>query len=849
MPQLQTGEQRLKNDYFDARFNNMSSYIPPQGKVYTNTQDSLNTPPQQIVDIVNKAVEGTGINPNLILEQLRKESGFNPDSTSPSGAVGISQFMPATARSLGLRVDDKVDERRDTLKSINAHVEFMKYLLDKYGSVERALSAYNSGNPDAYLNPKWGHGETTNYVKSILDNYNKTTTSTPEVPQSRNEPTIQPLSSVTPTAVDSSTSTHPDINERRVEPLNQVSQPASEQQIYQEDPNINFNDSTQRVNDEFKQLSSGEWVKATTPDVPPIKPVVFHDPQFNQPKNIHEPKTTSLGTPLNVTNKPIDNHSLLTPESQIQLDYDSKKFNDQIESDIKQEYNPPINVAGVGLGVGAQQVNYKGISYNPQQVLHLQPKENILGSPSPISLGLHKVNRQPVSDAFNSPSPLNIIPTNTQQEPTPSLLTEPERIKQEAEFTRNNNAMNDAIRQQFHPTQQVTPPTPQQEPTPINTVPPTTNPVTPPVNNLVNKDDIQPLPTATSFAESSNPPSQDLAPIVPTNQQAIKSNPPVDTTQPKYQFNHDDVLEKLFAERNVGKPQINEADQKRLKARGWLDALGRVAMNIGDSFTLGAGGSPVLRGPSETGQYVDKYFKNQTDHQKAVEDWQRSDYMRRLQVGSMLVNRDQQEREYQRRLDAEKNRIAIEAAKMGYDDFWKKKNYDLAADRLKQEMGIKQQQLTDNNANKQLDIEARKQLESEKANPTIKVYTAHGEPFDLDKGQQDYFLGKALNDQDFIKQNEGFTTIKQNGTKNVKTKDALGVEKIEKEPIYVREIRTDVPKSTIISAYFKAHPEMIPNTEGSDINPEMLPNNIYQQQTPQQNTGVKSEQYNKGGLY
>ena len=251
MPQLQTGEQRLKNDYFDARFNNMSSYIPPQGKVYTNTQDSLNTPPQQIVDIVNKAVKGTGINPNLILEQLRKESGFNPDSTSPSGAVGISQFMPATARSLGLRVDDKVDERRDTLKSINAHVEFMKYLLDKYGSVERALSAYNSGNPDAYLNPKWGHGETTNYVKSILDNYNKTTTSTPEVPQSRNEPTIQPLSSVTPTAVDSSTSTHPDINERRVEPLNQVSQPASEQQIYQEDPNINFNDSTQRVNDEF----------------------------------------------------------------------------------------------------------------------------------------------------------------------------------------------------------------------------------------------------------------------------------------------------------------------------------------------------------------------------------------------------------------------------------------------------------------------------------------------------------------------------------------------------------------------------------------------------------------------
>jgi hypothetical protein len=156
-------------------------------------------------------------------------------------------------------------------------------------------------------------------------------------------------------------------------------------------------------------------------------------------------------------------------------------------------------------------------------------------------------------------------------------------------------------------------------------------------------------------------------PIVPTNQQAIKSmgsssstttsstnydngavnpfgvNPP---QQPQYQFNNDDVLEKLFAEKPMGKPVLNEADQKRLKARGWLDALGRVAINVGDSMTLGMGGSPVKRGDSTTDQWFDRYFKNQSDHQKAVEDWQKADYIRRLQAGNMLSNQKDQDRNF-----------------------------------------------------------------------------------------------------------------------------------------------------------------------------------------------------------
>ena len=41
------------------------------------------------------------------------ESGANPEARSHANALGMWQFMPATARSYGLRVDSWVDERLD----------------------------------------------------------------------------------------------------------------------------------------------------------------------------------------------------------------------------------------------------------------------------------------------------------------------------------------------------------------------------------------------------------------------------------------------------------------------------------------------------------------------------------------------------------------------------------------------------------------------------------------------------------------------------------------------------------------------------------------------------------------
>ena len=88
------------------------------------------------------------IDPALLMALIRIESSFNPYAVSPAGAVGLTQVMPHTAEWIHdkLGISGKLDDPSDNIRMGSS---YLKYLIDKYESLDKALKAYNIG-PKAY---------------------------------------------------------------------------------------------------------------------------------------------------------------------------------------------------------------------------------------------------------------------------------------------------------------------------------------------------------------------------------------------------------------------------------------------------------------------------------------------------------------------------------------------------------------------------------------------------------------------------------------------------------------------------------------------------------------------------
>jgi soluble lytic murein transglycosylase-like protein len=93
------------------------------------------------------AADANGVDRLLLAGLVRIESNFNPQATSGSGARGLTQLMPGTARNLGLRVDPKsgVDDRLVPAKSLAAGARYLKDQITRFGRTSLGLAAYNAG--------------------------------------------------------------------------------------------------------------------------------------------------------------------------------------------------------------------------------------------------------------------------------------------------------------------------------------------------------------------------------------------------------------------------------------------------------------------------------------------------------------------------------------------------------------------------------------------------------------------------------------------------------------------------------------------------------------------------------
>jgi hypothetical protein len=120
------------------------------------------------IALARKYARQRGIPEDIYLAQLNQESHFNPTARSYADARGIAQIVPKWHPDVNPNMKGNqlpgINPEWDIAYSTNLMASHFK----KYGSWERALSAYNSGRPDAYKDPNFSGGQTYNYVKKIL---------------------------------------------------------------------------------------------------------------------------------------------------------------------------------------------------------------------------------------------------------------------------------------------------------------------------------------------------------------------------------------------------------------------------------------------------------------------------------------------------------------------------------------------------------------------------------------------------------------------------------------------------------------------------------------------------------
>jgi hypothetical protein len=93
----------------------------------------------KLCEMVESAAAETDLPAAYLTRLLWTESGFSSAATSPVGAAGIAQFMPATAAERGLA------DPRDPAQAISHAARFLVELDQRFGNLGLAAAAYNSG--------------------------------------------------------------------------------------------------------------------------------------------------------------------------------------------------------------------------------------------------------------------------------------------------------------------------------------------------------------------------------------------------------------------------------------------------------------------------------------------------------------------------------------------------------------------------------------------------------------------------------------------------------------------------------------------------------------------------------
>ena len=141
--------------------------------------------PLKYQDLLYQYAQEYDLQPSLVAGVIHRESRFDPEAVSKSGACGLMQVMPETGEWIAkkLKIQDYSEKMLfDPETNIQLGCWYLRFLMDKFdGKTETVLAAYNAGHGRvaAWLeDEQYSDGgeltnipieETRTYVEKVLD--------------------------------------------------------------------------------------------------------------------------------------------------------------------------------------------------------------------------------------------------------------------------------------------------------------------------------------------------------------------------------------------------------------------------------------------------------------------------------------------------------------------------------------------------------------------------------------------------------------------------------------------------------------------------------------------------------
>jgi soluble lytic murein transglycosylase-like protein len=176
------GSVNLSNVPADGRYTMLVAEPQPEPFPRSGTQSQPDSQPvtvpfmQQSIrankarfdQLVAEVALTHGIDGALLHAVISVESRYNPNAVSRSGAIGLMQLMPATAKRYG------VSDSFDPEQNLHGGAKYLRDLLTLFNSdINLALAAYNAGENAVIRNGNRipPYRETRNYVPRVMGYY------------------------------------------------------------------------------------------------------------------------------------------------------------------------------------------------------------------------------------------------------------------------------------------------------------------------------------------------------------------------------------------------------------------------------------------------------------------------------------------------------------------------------------------------------------------------------------------------------------------------------------------------------------------------------------------------------